>query len=87
MAVRQINKSERTGEAFEFLAAGAYTLYNRTGKPACCARRVIAMAAGNWTVLKDSGENDSPPGAVLAGFVFDADVSAITCSAAIMVVW
>ena len=87
MASRAINRSERVGEAFEFLAAGTYTLYNRAGRPAACARRVIAMGAQNWTLLRDASENDSPPGAVPDGFVFDADVSAITCSGSVLVVW
>ena len=82
-----INKSTRTGEAFEFLAAGTYDLTARSGKPQRCARRVVAMAAQNFTLLKDSGGNDSPPGAVYSGFIHDADTSAITCSGAIGVYW
>ncbi len=45
------------------------------------------MAAGNWTELRDSGENDSAPGAVLAGFTHDGDTYKIVCSAPIMVYW
>lgn len=87
MAARQISRSQRVGEAFEFLAAGTYTLYNRTNRPAVCARRIIAMGAQNWTMLKDAGEIDSPPTAVPDGFTLDADVSAITCSGSILVLW
>jgi hypothetical protein len=78
MAVRPISRSTRVGEKFETLTAGAYTLYDRSGKPATCARRIQCLAATTITVLKDPGEIDSPPGAVAAGTVIDADVSAIT---------
>lgn len=58
--------------------AGAYTLYNRSGKPDRCVRRVYCYNAATITVMKNSGDVDSPPGAVPAGTIFDADVSAIT---------
>lgn len=69
------------------MAAGAYTLYNRSGRPQVCPRRITILADGNLTVLKDASEVDSPPGAVTAGMVFDGDYSAVTCSAAIYVQW
>jgi hypothetical protein len=79
--------SDGIGETFEYLPAGNYNLAARTNKPPRCARRIVALAAGNWTLLKDSGEVDSPPGAVYQGFVHDAHTSAINTSAAIMVYW
>lgn len=87
MSAHAINPSLRVGEAFEFLAAGTYILDARPGKPARCARRIVAMAAGAWTELLDSGENDSPPGAVIAGFIHDGDTYKITCNSAIAVYW
>ncbi len=87
MPAHAISNSLHVGEAFEFLAAGTYTLDARPGKPARCSRRIVAMAAGNWTELRDSGENDSAPGAVLAGFTHDGDTYKIVCSAPIMVYW
>jgi hypothetical protein len=87
MVARPINRSLRVGEDFETLAAGTYTLYNRSGKPQTCARRIMVLADGSLTMLKNSGEVDSPPGAVTAGMVFDADFSAVTCTAAIWVAW
>jgi hypothetical protein len=41
------------------------------------------MAAQNWTVLRDSGGNDHPPGAVPENFVHDADTIAVTSDGAI----
>jgi hypothetical protein len=87
MAVRAISTGPTRLGDFEFLAAGTYDLTARPGKPARCARRVVAMVAGNWTMLRNSGDVDSPAGAVFQGFTLDGDVSAITCSAAIMVSW
>jgi hypothetical protein len=58
-----------------------------SGKPARCARRIVALAAGNWTLLKNAQGVDAPPGAVPQNFVHDADTSVITSSAAIMVYW
>lgn len=87
MAARPISRSQRVGEDFEVLAAGTYTLYNRSGKPQTCVRRVQALADGTISMLKNSGEVDSPPGAVTAGTQIDADISALTCSAAVMVFW
>lgn len=87
MAVRPTSPSLRVGEDFEYLPAGTYTLYNRPNKPARCPRLITAMAVGSWTMLKNSGEADSPPGAVYQGYRHEADVSAITCTAGIMVVW
>jgi hypothetical protein len=87
MPAHAISTSVRVGEAFEFLAAGTYILDARPGKPARCARRIVAVVAGNWTELRDSGENDSAPGAVPVNFTHDADTYKITCSAAILVYW
>jgi hypothetical protein len=76
------------GEDFEVLAAGTYTLYNRSGKPPVCVRRVQALVAATITSLKNSGEVDAAPGAVDAGTVIDADVSAITFTGGpVMVFW
>ena len=88
MATHKINRSQRVGEAFEVLAAGAYTLDARPNKPAACARRVQCYNAATITLMADSGEHDSPPGAVAAGTIFDCDVSAITFSGGpILVLW
>ena len=87
MAVHAISRSTRVGEDYEFLAAGTYTLDARPGKPLRCARRIVAMVAGNWTELRNSGEIDSAPGAVFQGFVHDGDTYKIVCSAAIAVYW
>jgi hypothetical protein len=85
-----ISPSTRVGEDFHF-AATATNLDLRTiaGKPQRPARRIVALAAGNWTLLKNSYETpvDAPPGAVYQGFIHDADTSVITSSAAIMVYW
>jgi len=83
-----ISRSERVGEDFHYAAtATALDLTAISGKPARYPRRIVAMAAGNWTLLKNAQGVDSPPGAVFAGFVHDADTSVITSSAAIMVYW
>lgn len=90
MAAGNINKSLRVGEDFAYYAtATALDLTTITGKPQRPARRIVAMAAGNWTVLKNGLATpvDAAPGAVAAGFVHDADTSMITSSAAIMVYW
>lgn len=89
MAVRPISRSLRVGEKFETLAAGGpYLLYARTDKQPTCARRIQCLAATTITLMKDSGEVDSPPGAVAAGTVIDADISAITFTGGpILVLW
>ncbi len=81
------NPSTGVGTAFEFLPAGTYNLLARTNKPARCARRIVAMAAQNWTLLKGTDGIDAPPGAVTAGFTHDADTQNITCDGAIGVYW
>jgi hypothetical protein len=58
-----------------------------SGKPTRCARRIVALAAGNWTLLKNAQGVDAPPGAVFEGFTHDADTSVITSDAPIMVYW
>jgi hypothetical protein len=83
-----ISKSERVGEDFHFAAtATALDLTTISGKPQRCARRIVALAAGNWTLLKNHKGVDAPFGAVPEGFVHDADTSVITSSAAIAVYW
>ena len=77
----------RTYQAFAFLGAGSHDLTAITGKPQRCARRVVALVAGNWTALVDSSGVDSPAGAVPEGYVHDAHTSAITCSAAVAIYW
>ena len=85
----RVNNSIRVGEDFAFFAtATALDLTTISGKPQLlCARRIVAMAAGNWTVLQNAEGVDAAPGAVPAGFVHDADTKVITSSAAIMVYW
>ncbi len=88
MSPKLISKSQRVGEDFAYYAsAAALDLTTVSGKPQRCARRIVALAAGNWTLLKNGYEVDSPPGAVYQGFVHDADTSAITSTAAIIVYW
>lgn len=85
-----ISRSVRVGEDFHYAAtATALDLTTIAGKPQRPARRIVAMAAGNWTLLKNGLKTpvDAPPGAVYQGFVHDADTSVITSSAAIMVYW
>ena len=57
-----------------------------SGKPQRCARRIVFLAAGTATLLKDSGGHDEPT-PVLAGDIHDADTSAITCATAFRVYW
>ncbi len=78
MATHRINRSTRVGEAFKTLAAGTYALDAVSGRPAACVRRVQCYNAATITSMKDPSENDDAPGAVPAGTIFDADVSAIT---------
>lgn len=83
-----ITDSESVGSTHEYLATPtAVDLTTRPGKPQRCARRIVAMAAGNWTLLADSGGVDSPPGAVFQGFLHDSNTSAITSTAGVMVYW
>ena len=80
--------AESVGDAFEFFASAAdVNLTTRPNKPQRAARRIVAMAAGNWTLLKDAEGVDSPPGAVFQGYMHDAHTTAITSTGAIMVVW
>ncbi len=54
---------------------------------ASCASKVVPLAAGNFTVLKDCDGVDKPFSTFLAGYVHEADVSAFNCSAACVVYW
>lgn len=83
-----INPSQRVGEDFKFYAtATAVDLTAVSGKPPRCARRIVAMAAGNWTLLKGASGVDEAPGAVFQGFMHDADTAVLTSDAAVMVYW
>jgi len=88
MTVYSTSPEEGVGRAWKYYAGGAglIDLTTVSGKPKRCARRVIFLAAGAVTLLKDSGGNDEP-GTVLAGMVFDADVSAIDSGAIAFWVW
>ncbi len=87
MAAHQTSPSDRTGEDFEYLAAGTYTLDARPGKPTWCPRLIVAMVAGNWTELRNDREVDSAPGAVYQGHQHFGHTYKIVCSAAIAVYW
>jgi hypothetical protein len=88
MAVRAISNSIRVGSAHEVLAGGAtYALYNRTGKPQHCVRKILILANGTLSSLKDSGENNVAPGTVTAGMVFEGNYSEVTCTSAVYVTW
>ncbi len=78
MAVHQISKSTRVGEAHKTLTASTYQLDAISGRPTRCVRRITCLASTTITSLKDPGENDDAPGAVDAGTVLDGDFSAIT---------
>lgn len=85
-----ISPSLRVGEDFAYYAtATALDLTTISGKPQRPARRIVALAAGTWSVLKNGLATpvDAAPGAVYQGFVHDADTSVITSTAAIMVYW
>lgn len=85
-----LSNSLRVGEDFAYYAtATALDLTTISGKPQRPARRIVAMAAGTWSVLKNANVTpvDGAPGAVYQGFLHDADTSVITSSAAIMVYW
>lgn len=83
-----ITPDEGVGSAFAYYAtATALDLRTVSGKPQRCPRRIVAMAAGTWSVLKDQNEVDGAPGTVFQGFVHDAHTAIITSSAAIQVYW
>jgi hypothetical protein len=83
-----ISRSRRIGEDFEVLAAGGpYDLTSRSGKPQRCIRRLMCPNATTISLMKNTAGVDSPIGAVPAGTTIDADVSALTVDATVMVVW
>lgn len=87
--VAGISKSERVGEEFDTLTAGAHNLAALSGKPALCVRRVWCIAETTFTVLADhAGTNEAPAVAIPAGTMIDADISAITFTGGpVMVFW
>jgi hypothetical protein len=89
MPVYSTSPEEGVGRAWKYYAGGAglIDLTTVSGKPKRCARRIIFLAAGAVAHLKDSGGNDEPLAAVLAGMVFDADVSAVDSAVAMIVFW
>lgn len=83
----KVSPSLRVGESFRSLAAGTHNLVALSGGLNCCARRVHCLSATTISLLRDPEGVDSPPGAVPAGTVIDADVSEITVNATVMVFW
>jgi hypothetical protein len=89
MAVAQTSPDTGVGRAWKYYAGGAglINLTTVANKPQRCARRIVFLAAGAVAHLKDSGGNDEPLAAVLAGMAFDADVSAVDSAVAMIVFW
>lgn len=89
MTVFATSGDDGVGRAWKYYAGGGglINLTTVSGKPQRCARRIIFLAAGAVSSLKDSGGNDEPLAAVLAGQVHDADTSAINSAVAFTVYW
>lgn len=88
MAVSKISSDAGVGRKWKYYAsATALDLTTVSGKGTACARRIVFLAAGSATLLKDSGGNDEPITSFPEGYVHDADTSAITCATAFVVYW
>ena len=84
----KISKSFRVGEDFAVLTSGGpYDLTAQSGKPDRCIRRLLCPSATTISLMKNASGVDAPPGAVPAGTVIDADISAITVNATVLVFW
>ena len=85
----QINRSERVGEDFAALTAGAHNLTEQSGKPATCVRRILCIAATTFSVLQNhAGVSGHSAAELPAGTVIDADVRNITFTGGpVMVFW
>ena len=87
MPALSTSPDEGVGRAWKYYASAvALDLTAVSGKPQRCARRIVFLAAGTATLLKDSGGNDEPT-PVLEGDIHDADTSAISCATAFRVYW
>ncbi len=84
-----INRSERVGEDFATLTAGAHNLTEQSGKPGTCARRILCVADTTFTVLQNhAGTSGHGATAIPAGVAIDADISNITFTGGpVMVFW
>jgi len=89
MTVLATTDDQGVGRAWKYYAAaaGLVNLMAVSGKPQRCARRIVFLAAGAVTVLKDSGGNDEPLAAVTAGLYHDADTSSINSAVAFIAYW
>ncbi len=85
----RITHSVQVGNACKYYAAGAglIDLTTVSGKPQSCARRIVFLAAGAVTHLKDSSGTDEPLAAVLAGQVHDMHTSALDSAVAFVAYW
>lgn len=71
----------------QYAAAGLRNLKADSPNGTTTARRVVILAAGSFTVLKDAEDRDNPIGPLPAGYIHEGYVSEANCDQAFVAYW